>query len=76
MAIDNRQLSVGGAADFRKGNDAADALGLMGRALALLDATEVPADVGAYLDHAIHKLRDWTDSAASNLPTQRGTVWK
>lgn len=76
MPIDNQQPSAGGPADFRKGNDAAAALGLMGRALALLDANEVPADVGAYLDHAIHKLRDWTDRAESNLPTQRGTVWK
>ena len=43
------------------------ALDLMERALAILDATDVPADIGAHLDLAIERLsgtlgRERTDS--------------
>ena len=40
---------------------ASEALELMGRALHLLDANDGPDDAGAYLDQAIHRLRDWID---------------
>lgn len=59
MRIDSRQLAAGGSADFRSGDGAAEALDLMARALAMLDANGAPADAGAYLDHAMHRLRDW-----------------
>ncbi len=59
MRIDNRQLAAGGSADIRTGDGAVEALDLMARALALLDANGAPADAGAYLDHAMHRLRDW-----------------
>ena len=59
MSPPNPQLAAGGTADFRSGAGAAEALDLMARALALLDANEAPADAGAYLDHAMHRLREW-----------------
>lgn len=37
------------------------ALGHMEQALELLDRLEGPDDVGAHLDLAIHRLRDWID---------------
>ena len=40
---------------------ASEAIELMGRALHLLDANGGPDDAGAYLDQAIHRLRDWID---------------
>jgi len=36
-----------------------EALALMERALSLLDEAEGPADVGAHLDLAINRLKDW-----------------
>lgn len=63
MTTHTPQLAAGGAADFR--NDGpAEALDLMTRALALLDANGAPADAGAYLDHAMHRLRDWIGAEA------------
>lgn len=59
MSSDSRQLAAGGSAPFPNGSGAAEALDLMARALALLDANGAPADAGAYLDHAMHRLRDW-----------------
>lgn len=59
MSIDSRQLAAGGGPDVRTGDGATEALDLMARALALLDANGAPADAGAYLDHAMHRLRDW-----------------
>ena len=42
--------------------DLADAaLQLMVEALGLIDANDGPADAGCYLDHAIHRLREWID---------------
>lgn len=46
--------------------DSADAaLELMVQALGLIDANDGPADAGCYLDHAIHRLRDWIDRRGS-----------
>ena len=59
MSSKAQQLAAGGSAVFRNGDGAAEALDLMARALALLDANEAPADAGAYLDHAMHRLREW-----------------
>ena len=42
-------------------NPADRALELMLEALGLIDAGDGPADAGCYLDHAIHRLRDWID---------------
>ena len=38
------------------------ALDLMVQALDLIDANDGPGDAGCYLDHAIHRLRDWIES--------------
>ena len=40
----------------------AEALGLMRRALNLLDQAEAPDEIGARLDDAINQLQDWLDS--------------
>ena len=53
-----QRAAEGGGAEFQNCDSAAGALDLMARALALLDANEAPADTGAYLDHAIHRLRE------------------
>lgn len=77
MSKDCREPAAGGSADARYGDGAAEALDLMARALALLDANKAPADAGAYLDHAMHRLRNWLGSAehqTSAAPT--GTVLK
>ena len=59
MPNDSPQLAAGGFAQCPNGAGAAEALDLMARALALLDAHQAPADAGAYLDHAMHRLRYW-----------------
>lgn len=64
MSIDSRQFAAGGFAQLPSGDGAAEALDLMARALAILDAHEAPADAGAYLDHAMHRLREWIGSKA------------
>lgn len=64
MSAHEPQLAAAGAADFRTGEGALEALNLMARALALLDANEAPADAGAYLDHAMHRLRAWIGDGA------------
>lgn len=46
-------------ADAAPSDCALKALELMGRALALLDACQAPADAGAYLDHAMHRISEW-----------------
>ncbi len=71
MSTNNRELAAGGSTDFRNGDSAAEALDLMARALALLDANGAPADAGAHLDHAMHRLRDWIGSAALRRATYR-----
>jgi hypothetical protein len=49
-------------ANTEPGRDRADAaLELMVEALRLIDANDGPADAGCYLDHAIHRLREWID---------------
>jgi hypothetical protein len=40
-----------------------EALELMERALALIDAAGGPDDAGAHLDLAIHRLKAWVDGA-------------
>jgi hypothetical protein len=77
MTTDSRRSAAGGFAEYRNGDGAAEALDLMARALALLDAHEAPADAGAYLDLAMHRLRDWAGTSGtqtSAAPT--GTVLK
>lgn len=64
MSIDSRQLAAEGSSRIPSGDGAAEALDLMARALAILDANEAPADAGAYLDHAMHRLRDWIGGEA------------
>lgn len=59
MSTHYPQPAAGGPVDFPSGHGAAEALDLMARALALLDASEVPADAGAHLDLAMHRLREW-----------------
>lgn len=61
MSSNSRQIAPGGPVAFQS-DPAAEALDLMARALALLDANEAPADAGAYLDHAMHRLREWIGS--------------
>ena len=56
MSTHTPQLAAGGNTEFGNGAGAAEALDLMAQALALLDANEAPADAGAYLDHAMHRL--------------------
>jgi hypothetical protein len=43
--------------------DAAEALDMMERALAILDAAGGPDDAGAHLDLAIHRLKAWVVDA-------------
>ena len=43
-------------------NDCAEALTLMERALDIIDHQDGPADVGAHLDLAIARLRNWVDA--------------
>jgi hypothetical protein len=43
----------------------------MAQALVLLDANEAPVDAGAYLDHAMHRLRDWIAEEAPKGPELR-----
>lgn len=77
MSIDSRQLVAGGPVQFSSGNDAAEALDLMARALAILDANKAPADAGAYLDHAMHRLRDWIGTEKVHMnEVLAGTVLK
>lgn len=42
-----------------KTDPANEALDLLVEALELIDSIEGPGDVGAHLDLAIHRLRDW-----------------
>lgn len=59
MSKNAPQLLAGKSAEFGDGDRTAEALDLMARALVILDANDVPADAGAHLDHAMHRLRDW-----------------
>ena len=68
MTTNSRQHAAGGLADVGGNDGAIEALNHMVRALELLDAHSVPADIGAHLDLAIHRLRQWACS------TQIGTV--
>ncbi len=43
-------------------NGLAEALALMERALHLIDEHDGPADVGANLDLAIHRLKEWIET--------------
>jgi len=44
---------------------AGEALSLMERALGVLDANDLPADIGAHLDLAINRLKGWLASHRS-----------
>ena len=46
----------------REDDKASTALRLMEQALDLIDANDGPADAGAILDHAIHRLRAHIDT--------------
>lgn len=59
MSTHYPQPAAGEPVNLQSGCGPAEALELMARALALLDANEVPADAGAHLDHAMHRLREW-----------------
>ncbi len=61
VTIGNRQAAAEVAVNLQGRKGATEALGLMAAALAMLDASEAPADVGAHLDHAMHRLRDWIE---------------
>ena len=41
------------------GDPSTEALLLMEKAIAVLDVTDAPSEVGAHLDIAIHRLRNW-----------------
>lgn len=65
MSTEGRQRAPGKSAECRTDHGPAhEALEYMARALALLDASGAPADAGAYLDHAMHRLRDWIGDPA------------
>lgn len=53
---------AGGAHIHVPTRNANEALDLMEKALALIDAADGPDDAGAHLDLAIHRLRDWIGS--------------
>ena len=53
---------------FPKDDKTRRALGLMAKALDLIDANDGPHDVGAYLDQAICRLRDHIDKRGSSEP--------
>lgn len=77
MPIINEEPSAGGDADDRYGGGAAEALDLMAKALELLDAHKAPTDAGAYLDHAIHRLRSWLgNTETQTIGAPIGTVLK
>lgn len=48
-----------------------EALALMHRALAMLDETKAPAEIGAHLDLAIVRLAEHIDAAAVDMPQQQ-----
>lgn len=50
-----------GSPEARAHVAATEALSLMARVLAILDASEAPADAGAHVDHAMHRVRQWRD---------------
>lgn len=58
--------SGGSPAGFNIPSDkAGEALDLMERALALIDADSGPYDAGAHLDLAIHRLKEWIASGGA-----------
>lgn len=54
MATEIQQLTDERSVNPDNGGGAPQALDFMAGALALLDASNAPADVGAHLDHAMH----------------------
>lgn len=77
MSTEGRPLAPE-TSDLRRLEDqpAARALDFMAQALALLDAAGAPADAGAYLDHAMHRLREWLGDGAQITGASTGTVLK
>ena len=62
MSMTGRDRATG--SDASNSNNIADeALSLMEQAIALLDAHGAPPDVGAHLDLAIHRLKNWIADA-------------
>jgi hypothetical protein len=55
-ATENQSFAPGGAA--------AKAIELMQRALRIIDTFSGAEDVGAHLDLAIHRLREWKDESS------------
>ena len=51
-----------------------EALALMQRALAMLDETKAPPEVGAHLDLAIVRLAEYIDTAAVQIPQQQSRM--
>jgi hypothetical protein len=51
-----------------------EAAALMRQALAILDETEAPAEVGAHLDLAIARLREHLGSAGADDPGRKGVA--
>ena len=64
MSTESPGLTSGGSAHSPNGDGVAEALDLMARALELLDASAAPADAGAHLDLAMHRLREWIGDEA------------
>lgn len=62
MSISGRDAATGNRESIPQ-DGANEALVLMERALGLLDRGEVPDDIGAHLDLAIHRLKDWLAGA-------------
>lgn len=77
MSLEGRPLAPG-ILDVQRLEDhpVAKALEFMAEALALLDAAGAPADAGAYLDLAMHRLREWLGDGAQITVASTGTVLK
>ena len=58
MSISGRDGATGNRESIPQ-DGANEALVLMERALGLLDDAKGPDDIGAHLDLAIHRLKDW-----------------
>ena len=68
VAREGQQMSISGRDPATENNSRApeesadEALQLMERALHIIDHVQGPEDAGAYLDLAIHRLREWIDN--------------
>jgi hypothetical protein len=64
VTLENRQLAPDMCSGMQDGIGARKALDLLTGALTLIDAVGAPADIGAHLDLAMHRLRDWIETSA------------